>query len=286
MIEVVFNESLKGSLRYAKSHQQEKNDSFGSDINDDGTLRKNSQDIVCIGYIFDIGDISGEIYGEERKHEFAQLYQSIEFESEEIDSHFLSQRRDLDLLIAAAKNGEKIRIWKSNSPHSICAYAFLCNALNYIECEISILSLPDFWITPENEIQILNDWAEVPPEQLHTYLPLSQELLEIEKNIQSELWNTLKHENKKLRIFLNGSVISVNEDFYDSIITQYIPNNDFMMAKLIGTIMGNCQVGVGDGWYAYRINKMIDEGTLMVISDNDPSHRYGKILRKTKRLNL
>jgi hypothetical protein len=33
-------------------------------------------------------------------------------------------------------------------------------------------------------------------------------------------------------------------------------------------------------WYALRIEKMIEENKLIVVDEKDPSHPYGKVLRK------
>ena len=87
-------------------------------------------------------------------------------------------------------------------------------------------------------------------------------------------------ENAPLRAVINGKPISVPEDFYDFIITQNLPDNDFVMARFIGKLLGEYSLGISDSRYAFRIDKMIEENKLIVIENRDVSHPYGKVLRK------
>ena len=52
------------------------------------------------------------------------------------------------------------------------------------------------------------------------------------------------------------------------------------MARLIGKLLGEYSLGISDSWYALRIDKMIEENKLIVVENKDPSHPYGKVLRK------
>ncbi|WP_042338334.1 DUF3658 domain-containing protein [Desulfosporosinus youngiae] len=66
------------------------------------------------------------------------------------------------------------------------------------------------------------------------------------------------------------------------IIIENIPDREFVMAQLIGTIWGKYPLGVGDGWYALCIKRMIADNQLEIVADNDVSHPHGKILRKAE----
>lgn len=293
MLEVVFSDSAKGAMKVAKNYN--KKNMLGGAIGYIGkkpsknelekkfegeAIGGSSKDVVCIGFNLDIGDIASGINSEERKNEFIKVFGSLNFEDNEIEQFFNSQREDFEKLLITAKNGEHIRIWKSNTPFSACAFAFLCDTLLNIECKINIISLPEYWQTSDNTIQSYVDWTEISPGQLYRFLPFERKMTNIEKRLQSNLWNELKAENAPLRALVNGKLISVPEDFYDHIIIKNIPDQEFVMARLIGTILGKYPLGVGDGWYALRIKKMIAENKLEIVADNDSSHPYGKILRK------
>jgi len=300
MLEVVFSDSAKGAMKMAKNYNKYNRESMlGGAIGYIGKkpskkeLKKaleiqfegkavggNSKDVVCIGFNLDIGDIAGEVDSEERKEVFIRVLGSVDIKDNEIERYFNSQREDFERLLSAAKSGEPIRVWKSNTPFSACAFAFLCDALRSLECKISMISLPEYWETSDNTIQACTDWAELSPGQFYSFLSLEREVTNIEKCMQSSHWNELKAENAPLRALVNGKLISVPEDFYDHIIIRNIPDGEFVMAKLIGIILGKYPLGVGDGWYALRIKKMIEDGKLEIVGDKDASHPYGKILRK------
>ena len=295
MLEVVFNDSAKGAMKMAKNYNKQnmltgaigyigkKPSKEELEKQFEGkALGGNFKDVVCIGFNLDIGDIAGGIDSEARKNVFIKVFGSVTFENNEIERYFNSQREDFEKLLINAKSGEPIRVWKSNTPYSACAFAFLCDALRNIECKINTISLPEYWKISDNTIQSYADWTEILPGHFHRFLTLEREISNNEKRMQSSLWNDLRAENAPLRALVNGKLISVPEDFYDHIIIKNIPDQEFVMAKLIGTILGKYPLGVGDGWYALRIKKMIADGELEIVADKDASHPYGKILRKVK----
>jgi len=112
----------------------------------------NSHDVVNIGFSLDIGDISGAIDGNERQTIFRKLWGRFDFEDKEREQIFQDQRKDMEKLLSAAKEGIPIRIWKSNAPYSDCGFHFVCNLLRSIDCNISVVPLPKYNLISENEI--------------------------------------------------------------------------------------------------------------------------------------
>ena len=293
MLEVVFSDSTKGAMRVAKSYSKEDilRGAFGYIGEGDGPSKEeleklydgqplggSPEDVVCIGCNFDIGNISGEIDGIERREEFVRVFGYVSFEKDEIDRFFVSQLKDMEKLLSAAKRGEQIRVWTSNIPYTACGFAFLCDLLLDIDCEVSLVCIPNNKTALDSEGNPYSDWAGVPPGQFYRFLPLEKTLSAEEKKIQSNTWRALKKENAPLRALINGKLQSVQEDFYDDIILCNIPSGEFIMARLIGNILGKYPIGIGDGWYALRIRKLINDRILKIVGDEDPSHPYGKIL--------
>lgn len=176
-----------------------------------------SKDVVNIGFSLEIGDVSGEIDGNERQN---------------------------------------------------------------IDCNISIVSLPEYKKISDNEIVTYSHWGEVDAGRFYQFLSLEKQLSQIEKKIVSDYWHDLMEENAPLRAIINGKITSVPEDFYDFIIIRNLPENDFIMARFIGKLLGEYSLGISDSWYALRIDKMIEDNKLVVVENRDPSHPYGKVLRK------
>jgi len=131
----------------------------------------------------------------------------------------------------------------------------------------------------KNTIASSVDWAQIHPSQFHRFLYLEREISSEKRRVQSELWQDLKRENAGLRGLAKRQLISVPEDFYDPIIIKNIPEGEFVMARLMGNILGKYPLGISDGWYALRIKKMIDDSYLKVVGNRDTNHPYGKILR-------
>ncbi|NMC57198.1 MAG: DUF1835 domain-containing protein [Eubacteriaceae bacterium] len=265
MLEVVFSDSAKGSMSMAI--KQDKENFY-------------NHDVVCIGLNLDIGDISGTIDGVERKKEFVRVFSSVKFKDEEIEQFFNMQRDDYEKLIRCAKDRESIRVWKSNAAFSACAYAFVCYTLKDIDCDIREVTLPEFFDISRDTIKQCADWGEIAPDEFKQFLHSEKKISDAEKRYQSNIWDSLKKENAPLRAVVNGKLISVCEDFYDHLIIKHIPKDSFVMARLIGTVLGSYSLGVSDGWYALRINKMIDENKLQVVLRKDKSYPYGAVLQK------
>jgi hypothetical protein len=293
MLEVVFSDSEKGSMKAAKNYDM--NNMLSGTVGFIGKKPKkaelqklfegkaiggSSSEVVNIGFNLDIGDISGEIDGKERKDVFRKLWGRYSFDDSETENFFERQRQDLIKLKNAASNGKTIRIWKSNAPYSTCGFYYVCYILKDIDCDIRVVELPEYKIISEKETVYYSSWGEVSAGKLYEFLPLEKKLSKSDKKIISAQWRTLIQENSPLRTNLNGRLISVPVDFYDPIIIENIPENEFVMARFIGKLLGEYRLGVADGWYALRIEKMINDNLLVVIEDKDKDHPYSKILKK------
>ena len=293
MLEIVFSESAKGSMKLAKIYDEEKMQSgicaYSGEKPSKAELKElhkgkaiggNSQDVVYVGFSLDMGDISGEVDGVERQKMFRELWGQYQIDANEQEQFFKNQREDLEKLLSAVREGTPVRIWKSNAPYSICGFYYICNMLRNMDCEISVVSLPEYKIISEDKIATYRSWGEIRPGQLYTFLPLEKPLSQNEKSLFANYWRELVTENAPLRAVVNGKLISVPETFYDHMIIKNIPNDAFHMARLIGGIISKYHWDVGSSWYALRIDKMIEEQKLVVIEKKDQSHPYEKTLKK------
>lgn len=223
-------------------------------------------DVVCIGFSLDIGNIACDIDSMERKKEFIRL----DYLDEDVEKVFATQREDFEKLVYTAKTGEHIRVWKSNAPHTACGFAFLCDALRDINCNMGVIICP-------------NDTGLLQSLQYHEFLALEKQIDSTEKQAQGDIWHNLKIENAPLRALVNGKLISVPENFYDHIITKNTSDNEFVIGELLGNIAQKyndlCVIG---NWYLLRIKKMINENKLEIVSDKDPTNPLKKTIRKVK----
>jgi hypothetical protein len=299
MLEVVFSDSEKGSMKLAKVYDKAGMRKSAASIGYIGEGAKikptrgqldkmlegkavggSSQDVVGIGCNLDIGDISGDIYGEKRRSEFIRIFGPAMFPEEEMEDFFRHQMDDFEKLMAAAKEGAGIRAWVSHAPHSACGFAFLCFALAQIDCPLSVVFLPECRQDSPNSVSCFSGWGEVSPGKFHSFLHLEREIHWTEKLFYAGSWQGLAAENAPLRAVVNGRLISVPENFYDHIILMHIPEGEFAMSRLIGDIMAKNPMGVSYHLYVLRINEMIAQGILALVAQGDPDHPHGKILKK------
>ena len=262
-MEVVFDDGAKHSISLAKHL--------------DATLGAGS--VACVGFALDIGEIACEIDSPQRRAVFDRLWGRFAFREKERHSFFLSQRQDLATLQSAVSSGMPIRIWSSNAAHCLCGLHFLCETLGDADCQISVVSLPACHQTSAQNVHTLCSWGMVRPDFVPQFLPLERPLLPLERQLYGWKWRDLATENAPLRAAVSGTLLSVPEDFYDFLLYAEMPKGDFLMARLIGTVMGKHAIDVSDAWYALRIEQMIAQNKLLVVGERSTSSPYNKILR-------
>jgi hypothetical protein len=123
-----------------------------------------------------------------------------------------------------------------------------------------------------------SSWQDITAGKFYEFIPLETEINKTLRHTFALEWEELKIKNTSLRAIVNGKLMGVNEDFYDHLLRNYIPNNEFKVARLIGKVMTENQIGVSDWWYVQRIKKMIENKELTSVSEND--FYYETILKK------
>lgn len=261
MLEVVFSDSEKGLLKHVSKTTNKLNE---------------NNSIVSIGMGLDYGDITNQ---NKRNEDLKFLWQHFNFMKEnDFTILFNNIQSDLDLLIDRASKGENICIWKSNNSNSLCGFYYTCYLLKDYACDVSFVDMPEY-ITLNNEILSYNSFGEVSPENFHLFLQYEKELPQNSLNYYCSLWENLMQENSQLRAVVNNKLISVPIDFYDTIIRQYIPQDDFIMSNLISDVIEKANLIISNDIIAIRIENMINNSELIVVKDDDKEHPYGKILK-------
>lgn len=104
-------------------------------------------------------------------------------------------------------------------------------------------------------------------------------LTEIERLGCACTWKPLLSENAGLRGKLNGNLVSLPENFYDSLIWSKVPEGEFSAGELIGKLL-DYQFGVSDAFYLRRIRKMVETGMLAEADDKETEFYFSQMLRK------
>lgn len=284
MIEVLFAESEAASMKAAKATI--------TDIKTDGPTsvwmagnkkppKKNlkgwipgtSKEVICLGFMLDIGNLREEIDGQYRKDLICSMYARGECKkASETDMEFRrmadTYANELVRLKNYLKAGEAIRVWYSDAPYSRCGLYSLCTMLQEYDNNISVVKLPEYREFSET-VSFYRNWGEISAEEFAGFLPYEKKLSKEEIQMYSVLWSELVEDNSPLRVFVNGKVIGMPKDFYDFAIWKKLTEKPIKEGRLIGEILLAYPINIGDLWYAGRINYFIEQGKIKVLEDSE-----------------
>lgn len=284
MIEVLFGESEAASMKVAKNTIViGKSDGPTSiwlagkkklpEKPFEGWIPGTAEEVICLGFMLDIGDIKEELDSQYRKELIYSMYSQGQWgNNPEMDIELQYVHKvyvnEMERLKTYLKNGETIRIWYSDAPYSRCGFYHLCSMLNDYENEIRTVKLPEYRVMG-NVIVSYHSWGDVAAEDFSSFLPYEKEFSKNEVRMYASLWSELQEENNSLRAVVNGRVTGVSEDYYDFLIWKRLTEEPIKEARLIGDIMGNYPISIGDWWYAKRIDHFIAQGKIKVIENSE-----------------
>ena len=294
MIEILFGESEAASMKAAKCEQiyVSSNDGptacFGAgkrkapEKKECSWIEGSSAEVICLGFLLDIGDIQKEITGSYRKNLILSLYNQSQWDGEdnyesELQEMFEHYTSDLLRLQEYLEDGEAVRIWYSDAPYSRCGFYQICQLLLKYQAEVHVVKLPEHVVREDCIVSYAN-WGEVAAEEFAGFLSYEKILTEDELRMYAQNWTDLVSENASLRVVINGKLISVSEDFYDFLIWKHLSDKPRKEARIIGDILGTSMLGVSDWWYAKRIQHYIECGDILVVEDSE--NTYARVIQR------
>ena len=177
---------------------------------------------------------------------------------------------DLTELKTRLEHGEELRLWYSEkSPEEYCTFCWLMAQLKEIEtAELYAVILPHFFLLPDQCTMTCSDWGSVEPELWKPFLQQRTPLPRTHAVGAAMHWWELEQENTPLRAVVNGSLVSVPEDFYDHFLQKELKKQTepFMEATLIANVLGIYQLGIGDEILHQRIETLLEKGLLQIVS--------------------
>lgn len=287
MIEVLFGESEAGSMRAAKNkivlgkvNGPASVWMAGKKMPPDkpftGWIEGTSEEVICLGFMMDIGNIKEPMESSYRKELIYSMLEQEQWGQEGgLKDIGEAYEKELQRLKNYLDAGEPVRIWYSDVPYSRCGLYSLCQILKGYENEMSIVKLPAY-VVRDTCIQSYQSWGEVSAEEFAGFLPYEKPLSKEEVRMYAILWSDLVEDNSPLRAVVNGKVLSVSEDFYDFLIWKWLKNDPVMEGRLIGNILGHTQIGVGDWWYAKRIEYYIKQGRIRIVEASE--RKYARVI--------
>ncbi|WHX97973.1 DUF1835 domain-containing protein [Neobacillus sp. DY30] len=133
--------------------------------------------------------------------------------------------------------------------------------------------------------------GEIILEELQTIYTYSQEnkhiLSDIEREHYEKKWLALSNNPSTLRIWENGEIKVVAEDYYDDFIIEKAKKligkkkGFIMCARLVGEVYGHILQYIGDGFLEYRVRKLIEKGIFEYEGSLEAMRYYGIKLSKS-----
>lgn len=245
-----------------------------------GWIEGTPEEVICLGFMMDIGNIKEPMESPYRRELIYSMYAQNQWEQEEEIKEELKNAgnvyvKELQRLKNDLDHGEPVRIWYSDAPYSRCGFYSLCQILKEYSNAMSVVKLPEY-VVLDKKIVSYQSWNDVSAEEFAGFLPYEKPLSREEVRMYAMLWSGLVEDNSPLRAVVNGKVLSVPEDFYDFLIWKWLKNAPVKEARLIGTILGRSQLGVGDWWYARRIEAYIEQGKIRVVEDSE--NKYARMI--------
>lgn len=227
-------------------------------------LYKNYQEIISIPLFFDIGYLSGNAL-ENQKANIYNMYLPFGVTQKECDKIFENIKQAIKCIVIYAQKGATIRIWNDSTPTALCGLYYLISLLKNIDCKIY-------------EMAFAYDYE--------TNLKDAKEITDKQKQVYSCMWDLLVKENAPLRVFKDGHLIGVSEDYFDDLILDIVGKKEILTPKIVGEVLSKHKIS--DTYIFNRIYSLVDCGLLEIvdISENCKGLNYYPYKHIVKRANL
>lgn len=195
--------------------------------------------------------------------------------------------------IRSIPDGEHVVIWACNNAHEQTGLRYVVYLLQGKNIDITVINTTEEYekLFPVKKVKYtLLHSGEIPPEKLqHIYVQGSGRLLtDHDREEYEKEWLSLSESDEALRIWRNGRIISVPEDFYDEFIinkAKKLSGNrkamEFMKsARVIGEVLGHLDQYVEDSFLEYRIRKLIEAGVFEVEGSLEAMRFYSIRLKR------
>ncbi|EGL15124.1 MULTISPECIES: DUF1835 domain-containing protein [unclassified Paenibacillus] len=126
--------------------------------------------------------------------------------------------------------------------------------------------------------------GEIPSDKLQAALVRMDDssfLKDADKARLEQEWQTISKQSGALRIWRDGAVTEVPDDYYDMYLLDKLdklrPASDsryLKAARLIGEAMGCCEQYIGDAYFEFRLRQLIYEGILEIKGVPSSMRRY------------
>jgi len=245
MLNVCFSESAMGTLKFA----------FHKYVHD------HQFKVICIPDDLSVGNIDNIKDFASRKNTLVTLFGDEKY----VETYCKSRYKEF---FDEIYNHKEITIWYGNSPFEFCGFLYTIwllrdkpITLRRIYCSRTLERDSKTYVTYKSV-------AELDAEEIQRFLLFAEKISNKEIKDYAKLWEKLSFENGVLRIYKGFTIVTADISYYDEIFLKHISYIPTQISKVIGRILGDEELGIGDGLIANRIKEMVSQGILKQDGDD------------------
>lgn len=255
LIHILFGDSPAGSLKVA--------------LKEMGLVEK--EKVISFWDIFSIGPVwrLDEKLGQEERFEFVKNVMNDEYDD------FQDYQRgfyDSINLLNSISEDVPIQIWVAENAHEQTGLRYVLHLLKDKKNDIKVINTTKMYSEHVKRTNTVLHTGEIMPEELqviykqsYSYSPLTAQ----ERKQLEEEWSALMETKETLRIWRDGQIMSISEDYYDEYMIDLAkrlqielkhvqePEEFIKSARLIGEVIGHLDQYIGDKFFEYRLRKLI-----------------------------
>lgn len=267
MLDVCFDPSLGGMLIINR---------FNPKLGEPG------RDVITLELYLDVGDLTDGVFSEKRKKAAAGLFkdQWLGKRSFVDKRHWDATINNLEMIRKRAASGEHIRIWYGTDADSYSSFLWLVSELQSCDANISAVAFND--LAYELESHCYN-WVRTDFEDLSLFAQSAHVVTSEQQTNMSLRWNEICASSLPLRIVLNGHIVPVSENFYDSMILDNLPNAPFVPGYVMKVMKENIPTDLPYYFINHRMCELFREYCVIVEQkENGQGYLFDRLIFKKK----
>lgn len=121
--------------------------------------------------------------------------------------------------------------------------------------------------------------GECAPDAFSAMLPAVEPIADALYQHRRALWQDISQSTNHLRIYREGAVVSVDDDYYDALILEICrEKNGFVpLLRIVGEVLGRSEQLVGDTFITARVVYLIEAGKLIKSASSETELRSAHI---------
>jgi uncharacterized protein YbcV (DUF1398 family) len=275
MIHILFGASAPGTLKFV--------------LREMGLDKK--EKVISFWDIFSIGPVwkLDEEIGIKSRFEWMRKCMTGEFDEY---PDYTGKFKQAHNQICSIPKGDHVTIWTSDNAHEQTGLRLVLYLLKERNIDITVINTTEEYdelFRVKKVKYTLLHTGEIPPEKLQRIYEngSGRFLTDHDREGYEKEWLSLAETRETLRIWRNGRIQSVSEDYYDEVIIKRAKKlhgkrreKEFMKsARLIGEVLGHLDQYVGDTFIEYRVKKLIEAGVFEYEGNLEAMRFYSVRLR-------